>query len=159
MSAAITKVKMEALSVADSKRLVELERKIEQGFATFIIAPSFTYTGPPSAKKTPRPRRNSSEAKLSDRTADKPSLRPVSPKRKRVCPPFRDRFVSSLTVELESLLRSILAGQSQLSQSATLGGALHAMQLVRRSQFRRRRSKPKRTQAWPAIRSLPVRRP
>ena len=40
---------------------------------------------------------------------DKPSLRPVSPKRKRVS--FRDRFVGSLTVELEFWLTSMLAGQ------------------------------------------------
>jgi hypothetical protein len=92
---------------------------------------------------------------------DKPSLRPVCPKRKRVH--FRDRLVGSLTVELEFWLTSILADQSQRSQSATLGGTLLAMQLVRRTQFRRRRSKPKRSQAWTTIqttiRSLPMRRP
>ena len=91
------------------------------------------------------------------------SLRANQPKRKQVYARFRDRFVGSLTVELEFWLRSILPGQSLRRQSATLGGTLLAMQLVRRTQFRRRRSKPKRSQAWTtiqtAIRCLPMRRP
>ena len=69
------------------------------------------------------------------------SLRANQPERKQVYAPFRDRFLGSLTVEFELWLASILAGQSQRSQSAVLGGALLVMQLVRRAQFRRRRSK------------------
>ena len=125
-----------------------------------MIGSSYTETGPPKVTPLALDARTGQSVDWPD---DKPSLRPVSPKRKRVYPPFRDRFVGSLTVELELWLRSILAGQSQRSQSATLGGALLAMQLVRRIQFRRRRSKPKRSQAWTTIqttiRSLPLRRP
>ena len=120
---------------------LNFERKIEQRFATFMSAPSFRDTGPPSAKKTPRPRRNSSEAKLSDWTADKPSLPPVLPKRKGFWPPFRDRFVGSLTVELRPLLTVIAAGNKQGVELATLIDTVRAMAKSRNKSSRRRRAK------------------
>ena len=48
--------------------------------------------GPPIAT----PERRTRAKQNVDWLDDKPSLRPVSRKRKRVYPPFRDRFVSSL---------------------------------------------------------------
>ena len=87
--------------------------------------------GPPKA--TPeRLTRAKQIVKLSDRLI---LLTSVSAERKGVCSAFQDRFVGSLTVELEFWLRSILAGQSQRSQLATLGGVLLAMQPVHRTQF------------------------
>ena len=47
-----------------------------------------------------------------------PSLPPDPAKRKRVWAPFRDRFVGSLTVELELWLTSLLADQPPSSQLA-----------------------------------------
>jgi hypothetical protein len=122
---------------------------------------SFPLAGSDPPKEKARPKAETlGTGKVSglDKRPDS-SLRANQPKCKQVYARFRDRFVGSLTAELEFWLRSILAGQSQRSESATLGGTLLAMQLVRRTQFRRRRSKPKRSQAWTTIRSLPRRRP
>jgi hypothetical protein len=91
--------------------------------------------GPPKA--TPeRLTRAKQIVKLSNRQA---LLTSFSAERKGVYPPFQDRFVRSLTVELELWLTSVLADQTPHSQSATLRGTLVAIQRLRRAQLRRRR--------------------
>ena len=76
-----------------------------------------------------------------DRLDDKPSLRPVSPKRKRVWPPFRERFVGSLTVELGPLLTVIALGNEQGVELDTLINTVRAMTRSRNKSSRRRRAK------------------
>ena len=94
-------------------------------------------TGPPKAM----PERLTRAKQNVDWLDDKSSLRPVSPKRKRVYPPFRDRFIGSLTVEIRPLLTLIAAGNEQDVELATLIDTVRAMTRSRNKSRGRRRAK------------------
>ena len=81
-----------------------------------MIGPNFIDTGPPSSRKRPRPRRNSSEAKLSGWTADKIHV----VRRRQFCKPYRRDLFVALVTELKSRIASIEFTQPLLTQRQPL---------------------------------------
>jgi hypothetical protein len=102
---------------------------------SYMIAPTFTDTGPPlEPKKSPSGSVKPERAKAAGRAAD--SSLPPSP---HFCKPYRERLLLALAAELESWIASITLAEPLFRQWQTLACALHVLTVAKHRATRRRR--------------------